>query len=100
VSRVVLQDVSVDRRREAVQRLRVQTLVTGKRVNPTLRVVNVCERVRLRKPATRETDALTAKAHVQKCRLVIEVTGATPEVVQLLPLELVLNSLAVRCVPD
>ena len=100
VRRVVLQDISVDRRREIVQRLRMQTLGAGKRVDPTLRVVNIRERVRLRKPAARETDTLTAKTHVQKCRLVTEVTGGAPEVVQLFPLELVLNSLAIRCIPD
>jgi hypothetical protein len=100
VRRVVLQDISIDRGREAVQRLRMQTLRTGKRVDPTLRVVNIRERVRLRKPATRETDALSVKTHVQKCRLVIVVTGVAPEVVQLLPLEFVLDSLAVGSIPD
>jgi len=43
VRRVVLQDISIDRRREAVQRLRMQTLTAGKRINPTLRVVNIRE---------------------------------------------------------
>ena len=78
----------------------MQTLGAGKRVDPALGAVNICERVRLRKSATRETDTLTAKTHVQKGRLVIEVTGVAPEVVQLLPLKLVLNSLAIRCIPD
>jgi len=56
--------------------------------------------VRLRKPATRETDALSTKTHVQERRLVVVMTGVAPEIVQLLPLEFVLDSLAIRCIPD
>lgn len=99
----VLQDISIDRRREVVQRLGMQTLQTlsaGEGVNPALRVVNIRERVRLREPAARETDALGAKTNVQECRLVIIVAGVTPEVVQLLTLEFVLDSLAIRRIPN
>ena len=56
--------------------------------------------MRLRKPATRETDGLSAETHVQKSRLVIVVIGVVPEVVQLLTLEFVLDPLAIRCVPN
>ena len=83
-----------------MQRLRMQTLGARERVNPTLRVINIRKRVRLRKPAARETDTLSAKPHIQECRLVIVVTGIAAEAVQLLPLEFVLDSLAIRCIPD
>lgn len=43
VRRVVLQYVSVDRRRKAVQRLGMQALSAGERVDSALRVVNVRE---------------------------------------------------------
>ena len=56
--------------------------------------------MRLRKPATWETDALTAKTHVQECSLVIVVAGVAPKVVQLFPLKFVLDSLSIRCIPD
>ena len=78
----------------------MQTLRARERVNPTLRVVNIRERVRLRERATRETYALSANANVQECRLVIIVAGVAPEGVQLLTLEFVLNSLAIRSVPN
>ena len=99
VGRGVLQYVSVDRRREAVQRLRMQALSAGERVNPTLRVVNVRQRVRLGE-TTLEANALGPKAHVQECRLVIIMAGIIPEVVQLLTLEFVLDALAIRSVPN
>ena len=54
----------------------------------------------LRKPATLETDALTVKTHVQKCSLVIVVTGVAPKVVQLFPLKFVLDSLSIRRISD
>ena len=101
VRRAVLQDISIDRGREAVQRLRMQTLRAGKRVDSTRRVVNVCERVRLRKSTTRrETNALIAKTHVQKRSLVIVVARVAPKIIQLFPLELVLDSLSIRRIPD
>jgi len=56
--------------------------------------------VRLRKPATRDTDALSSKTHVQECRLVVVVAGVAPKVVQLLPLEFILDPLAIRRIPD
>jgi hypothetical protein len=95
-----LQDVSVDRGWEAVQRLGMQTLRTLEGVNPALRVVHVRERVRLGKPATWETNALSTEAHIQECRLVIVVARVVPEVVQLFTLELVLDSFAIRCIPN
>ena len=102
--RVILQDISIDRRREVVQRLGMQTLQTlgaRERVYPALRVVNIRERVRLREPATRETDALSANTNVQECRLVTIVAGGvTPEAVQLLTLEFVLDSFSIRRIPN
>jgi len=56
--------------------------------------------VRLRKPTTWETDALTTKTHVQKCSLVVVVIGVAPKVVQLFPLEFVLDSFSIRRIPD
>jgi len=56
--------------------------------------------VRLRKPATREVDVLSAKTHVQECRLVIVMAGVTPKVVHLLTLEFVLDPLPIRRVPN
>lgn len=56
--------------------------------------------MRLGKSATRETDGLSTKAHVQKRSLVIVVARAAPEIVQLFPLELVLDSLSIRRIPD
>lgn len=83
-----------------MQRLGMQTLGAREWVNPALRVVNICERVRLREPATRETDALSAETYVQESRLMIIVAGVAPEVVQLLTLEFVLDPLAIRGIPN
>ena len=83
-----------------MQRLRMQTLGAGEGVYPTLRAVNVHKRMRLGKPAARETDALTAKTHIQERRLVAVMIGIAPEVVQLFPLKFVLDPLAIGGVPD
>ena len=56
--------------------------------------------MRLGEPATWETDALAAKTHVQKCGLVVVMTGVAPKIVQLFPLKFVLDSLSVRRIPD
>lgn len=56
--------------------------------------------MRLRKPATREVDVLSAKTHVQECRLVIVMAGVIPEVVHLLTLEFVLDSLPIGRIPN
>jgi hypothetical protein len=83
-----------------VQRLGMQALSARERVNPALRGVNIRERVRLRESATRETNALGAKTHVEECSLVIVVIGVAPEAVQLLTLEFVLDSLAIWRIPN
>lgn len=56
--------------------------------------------MRLRKPATRKGDVLSAKTHVQECRLVIVMAGVIPKVVHLLTLEFVLDSLPIGRIPN
>lgn len=43
---------------------------------------------------------MSTKTHIQECCLVIVVAAVAPEVIQLFPLEFVLDSLAVGRIPD
>lgn len=110
VRRVVLQDIAIDGRLQAVHWLRVErALSVLEPVEASLGVVDLGQRMRLRHPTTTSAAAASSSkadvlgsphAHATHDGL-LRVMETTPKAtIQLLPLELVLNPLAVRRIAD